>query len=69
MASESIGLDGSLVEGLFKEKGALPALLGAVCRAAMEQEVTAHLGAGPHERSEARRGRRNGYKPRAPQRL
>ena len=64
MAEESIGLDVSLVEGLFKEKGALPALLAAVCRAAMEQEVTAHVGAAPHERADTRRGHRNGSKPR-----
>jgi transposase-like protein len=64
MANDSIGLDGSLVEGLFREKGALAALLQAVCRAAMEQEVTRHVGAGLHERSESRVGRRNGYKPR-----
>jgi hypothetical protein len=31
MADDSIGVDGPLVEGLFKEKGALAALLGAVC--------------------------------------
>ncbi len=64
MANDSIGLDGSLVEGLFRDKGALPALLSAVCRAAMEQEVAAHLRARRHERAEARRGHRNGYKPR-----
>jgi transposase-like protein len=64
MADDSIGLDGSLVEGLFKDKGALVALLSAVCRAAMEQEVAAHVGAALHERTEARRGHRNGTKPR-----
>src|SRR5215210_895165 len=30
----------------------------------MEAEVAAHVGAGPHERSERRRGHRNGTKPR-----
>src|SRR5215210_8638205 len=30
----------------------------------MEAEVAAHVGAGPHERSERRRGLRNGTKPR-----
>ena len=64
MASESIGLDGSLVEGLFKDKEALPLLLAAICRAAMEQEVSRHVGAAPHERTASRVGRRNGYKPR-----
>ena len=60
----SIGLDGSLVEGLFKDKAALPALLKALCQAAMAAEVSEHVGAGPHERSEGRRGHRNGTKPR-----
>jgi putative transposase len=64
MAQGSIGLDGSLVEGLFKDKEALPALLAAICRAAMEQEVARHVGAALHERTDARVGRRNGYKPR-----
>jgi putative transposase len=39
-------------------------LLGALIGAAMENEVEAHLGAGRHERSERRRGHRNGTKPR-----
>jgi transposase-like protein len=60
----SIGLDGSLVEGLFKDKAALPALLKALCQAAMAAEVSGHVGAGPHERSQGRRGHRNGTKPR-----
>jgi len=64
MAMDSIGLDGSLVEGLFKDKEALPLLLEAICRAAMEQEVSRHVGAAPHERTASRVGRRNGYKPR-----
>src|SRR5215207_6071725 len=64
MAIDSIGFDGGLVEGLFKEKDALPALLSAICRAAMEREVSRHVGAALHERNESRMGRRNGYKPR-----
>jgi transposase-like protein len=64
MAENSIGVDGSLVEGLFGDREVLPALLAAICRAAMEQEVSRHVGAAPHERSESRVGRRNGYKPR-----
>jgi putative transposase len=64
MAGDSIGVDGSLVEGLFQDKGALAALLEAICRAAMEQEVSRHVGAALHERSGSRVGRRNGYKPR-----
>jgi transposase-like protein len=36
----------------------------AICQAAMKQEVAAHVGAALHERSEERRGHRNGSKPR-----
>src|SRR5688500_5113054 len=64
MASDSICVDGSLVEGLLKDKGVLPALLSAICRAAMEQEVSRRVGAGLHERSGSRVGGRNGYKTR-----
>ena len=31
---------------------------------ALEAEMTEHVGAAPHERTDARRGHRNGYKPR-----
>lgn len=49
-----IGSDGDLLHSLAQ-----------VClRALMEEEVQAHVGAGLHERSSSRQGRRNGYKPR-----
>ena len=64
MAEGSIGLDGPSVGGLFKDKAALPALLKALCQAATAAEVAGHVGAGPHERGEGRRGHRNGTKPR-----
>ena len=45
-----------------------PEFLREVVRTALqrflEAEMTEHLGAAPHERSEGRRGHRNGYKPR-----
>jgi transposase-like protein len=39
-------------------------VLRVICQAAMTQEVSAHVGAGPHERAAGRRGHRNGSKPR-----
>jgi putative transposase len=65
MAGESIdGLAESL-QGVFREKEGLKALLESLLKEAMAQEVEAHLGAAPYERSAGRRGRRNGHKPRA----
>jgi putative transposase len=64
MAQTSIELDGELVQRLFEDPQRLRDVLAAVCQAVMAQEVSAHLGAGPHERSEGRRGHRNGTKPR-----
>lgn len=39
-------------------------MLEYMVQASLEAEMTAHLGAGPYERSGERRGYRNGYKPR-----
>jgi putative transposase len=38
--------------------------LETVLNVAMREEATAHVGAAVHERSDSRRGQRNGYKPR-----
>ena len=65
MAEVSIDGLGELLQGLFAREEGPRLLLAALARAAMEAEVAAHVGAAPHERSEARRGRRNGTKPRA----
>jgi len=56
---------GDLLQGLFAREEGPRLLLQALAQAAMRSEVEAHVGAAPHERSEARRGRRNGTKPRA----
>jgi putative transposase len=40
------------------------AMLEVMARAVMEEEIEHHLGAGRHERTQTRRGHRNGYKPR-----
>jgi transposase-like protein len=64
MAKTSIDVSGELVQRLFQEPDRLRDVLQVICQAAMAQEVSAHVGAGPHERSGDRRGRRNGHKPR-----
>lgn len=65
MAEDIVGVSGELVEGVFKEKDGLRLLLEALCQAAMSSEVKEQIGADRHERSEERRGQRNGYKPRS----
>src|SRR5512138_2550459 len=62
--STSIGIEGELVQRLFTDPHRLLEVLKAVCQAAMAAEVAGHVGAGPHERAEGRRGHRNGTKPR-----
>ena len=41
------------------------AMIEVMSRRLMEEGVSAHLGAEPHERTASRRGHRNGYKPRS----
>ena len=64
--AEGVSIDGlgELLQGVFAREEGPRLLLAALARAAMEAEVTAHVGAAPHERSAGRRGRRNGTKPR-----
>jgi transposase-like protein len=52
------------LQGLFVREQGLKELVAWLANVAMQQEVTQHLGAGPHERSDDRRGHRNGTKPR-----
>lgn len=42
----------------------LKVLLGNILQRVLEEELTAFIGADPHERTESRNGYRNGYKPR-----
>jgi putative transposase len=64
MAGIDIGQIGGLLQEAFSTEGGLRRLLEAVVNAGMVAEASAHVGAEPHERSEARRGHRNGTKPR-----
>jgi putative transposase len=64
MASKSMDVGSDLVQGLFADPDRLRRVLEVICQTAMKQEVSSHLGADRHERSEDRRGHRNGFKPR-----
>src|SRR6056297_1115980 len=53
-----------LREALVDDPNFLREIVQNILQDLMEAEITEHLQAGPHERSEARRGYRNGYRPR-----
>jgi putative transposase len=59
-------IDGILenLQGIFSDKDGLKQVLELMVAAAMDQEVTAHLGVARHVRSDHRRGYRSGSKPR-----
>ena len=59
-------IDGILdcLQGLFSNKDGLRRVLETVLNIGMREEVSVHLGADPHARSDGRRGYRNGTKPR-----
>jgi putative transposase len=59
-----ITLSDEIVHGLFKDDGAMAKLLEQVLNQVLEAEVTEALRAKPYERTEERRGYRNGFKPR-----
>jgi transposase-like protein len=63
-AQESIDGIVDCLHGVFADREGLRRVLEAVLEVGMREEVAAHLGAGEHERSEGRRGHRNGTKPR-----
>ena len=52
-------------EALIDDPEFLKAIVEAAVQRVLEWEMTEHLQAGPHERTDARRGHRNGYKPRS----
>lgn len=64
MAQGSMAGIEQFLQGLFVREQGLKELVAWLANVAMQQEVTQHLGAGPHERSDDRRGHRNGTKPR-----
>jgi putative transposase len=64
MAEPSIADVMALVQGLFSKEQGIKLLLEHLAQRAMQEEVWQHLGAQFHERTEQRKGHRNGTKPR-----
>jgi transposase-like protein len=64
MAKVDLDGIGRMVQELFSNRDGLKVLLEHLVNAAMQAEVAQHVGAESHERSESRRGHRNGHKPR-----
>ena len=62
---QDIGEIGLLVQEAFRADGGLRRLLEVVLNRVMREESAAHVGAAQHERTELRRGYRNGTKPRS----
>src|SRR5215208_1573401 len=59
-------LDAQMAQGiLLDDPNFLHKIVERVLQELLESEMTEHLGAAPHERTDARKGHRNGYKPRA----
>jgi transposase-like protein len=64
MTQYQLTLDRETVQRLFGENEQLRQLLESVVNQVLEAQVAEHLQAEPYERTEERRGYRNGYKPR-----
>jgi len=64
MAKQDGDILGQLLQEVFSDRDGAKRLLEHLLGQAMAAEVSAHVAAGLHERTDQRRGRRNGYKPR-----
>jgi len=64
MAISGIDRIGDLLHDLFANREGMQRLLETIVNIGMREEAAAHVGAAEHERSENRRGYRNGTKPR-----
>jgi putative transposase len=65
MAQDHRRLDAQTVQGiLLDDPDFLHEIVERVVQELLEAEMTQHIGAAPHERTDARKGHRNGYKPR-----
>jgi transposase-like protein len=60
-AGEEMAQEGTL---LLDDPGFLRGIVERVLQELLEAEMTEHVGAAPYERSERRKGHRNGHKPR-----
>jgi len=65
MTQYQLTVDAAEVAGLFTQEGTLARLVENIVQQILEAQVSEHLHAQPYERTEERRGYRNGYKPRA----
>ena len=65
MTPYQLTVDADQVSGLFTQDGALGRLVEQIVQQILEAQVSEHLQAQPYERTEDRRGYRNGSKPRA----
>ena len=61
MAEVELTLTDAQIQALLAQEGGLARVVQAVLNRVLEAEMTAPLGAAPHERSGSRRGHRNGY--------
>jgi hypothetical protein len=61
MAAVEITVDEEQLQGLFQSDRPLARLLEEICNQVLEAEISDHLGADPHERTETRSGWRNGH--------
>ena len=65
MTTDHRRLDAETVQGiLLDDPDFLREIVERVLQELLEAEMTQHIGAAPHERTNARKGHRNGYKPR-----
>src|ERR671929_1356760 len=65
MAEDHRKLAGEFAQGILLDNpGFLKEIVQRVLQELLEAEMTEHVGAAPYERSEGRKGHRNGHKPR-----
>lgn len=64
MADYDVTLSRTMMPALFDQPNGVAKLVEAVVNQVLEAQMTEHLGAEPHERSEERTGYRNGYRER-----
>ena len=66
MTNDHRRLDAQMTqEALLDDADFLLEIVERVLQEVLEAEMTQHIGAAPHERTAARKGHRNGHKPRA----
>jgi len=65
MAKIQLTVDAEILKGLFEKSDGVAKLLEQVLNEVLEAQVTEALGAERHERTDERRGYRNGHRPRS----